>query len=319
MTAASRQDLVDWARDTIRAGSKSFGMASRLLPRRERENAWLLYAWCRTCDDITDGQELGHFQSGQSAVSADLRALTHRALHSDAPVPEAFAALREVARDAALPAAYLDEHLRGFDLDRAGWRPQTLLQLEEYCFYVAGAVGCLMAAIMGVPAQDADTLARASDLGIAFQLDNIARDLVDDARHGRCYIPADWLHSAGMAEADIAAPENRVALAQFARELNTLAQRYQASSLVGAARLAWRCRFAILAAGNIYAGIGEKVVRRGAGAWDSRTATDRSEKLIAVGRALLQALASPVDPGRAGLFNPGVGGAAGSGAKPQVA
>ena len=319
MTAASRQDLIEWARGTIRAGSKSFGMASRLLPRRERENAWLLYAWCRTCDDITDGQELGHFPAGLEMRSVDLRALTNRALDTDEPVPEAFAALREVAHDAALPVRYVDEHLRGFDLDQAGWRPQTLRELEEYCFCVAGAVGCLMAAIMGVAPRETDTLSRASDLGIAFQLNNIARDLVDDARQGRCYIPADWLRSAGIAEPDIAAPENRAALVRFARELNALAQRYQGSSLVGAARLPWRCRFAILAAGNIYAGIGNKVVWRGAHAWDSRTATDRSEKVMAAGKALMQTLRSPPDPGRAGLFDPGFRGSPGSRTKSQVA
>ena len=318
MSAEARSELVDWARETIAAGSKSFGMASRLLPRRERENAWLLYAWCRACDDITDGQELGFYLSAHPPVSTDLWEQTRRALRTDAAVPLAFASLREVHRDAGLPVRYIEDHLCGFDLDRAGWRPQTAEDLIGYCYHVAGTVGCLMARIMGISPQDADTLARASDLGIAFQLDNIARDIVEDARHGRCYIPADWLSGADIEEAALAEPEHRPKLADLARELRALATRYYGSARVGAARLPWRSRNAILAACNIYGAIGETVVRRGALAWDDRITTTRVDKLVAAGRAVVQGFGGVADPGRSGLFDQTAWHASRGSAKAQI-
>ncbi|MFX4967367.1 squalene/phytoene synthase family protein, partial [Acinetobacter baumannii] len=71
--------------------------------------------------------------------------------------------------------------------------PQTEQDLYRYCYHVAGAVGCMMALAMGVPADDDATLDRACDLGLAFQLANIARDVAEDARAGRCYLPQAWL------------------------------------------------------------------------------------------------------------------------------
>ena len=307
MSADNRAALVNWAEQTIARGSRSFGLASKLLPRRERENAWLLYAWCRACDDATDGQELGFATDGVAAGAAvgalDPDALTRAALSLDVAVPQAFAALREVHRDAGLPEVFIQDHLAGFALDRAGWRPRTADDLIGYCYHVAGAVGGMMAVIMGVPPGDADTLDRASDLGIAFQLDNIARDLAEDAGIGRCYVPADWLAAQGLAESTLALPEHRPALASIARQLNDLARRYRASAAVGAARLPWRCRLAILSAANIYGAIGDQVVARGASAWDSRVSTSGVTKLAAVVRALGQSFTAPADPGRVGLFN----------------
>lgn len=303
MNPVSQGELVHWANQTIARGSKSFGIASKLLPRRERENAWLLYAWCRACDDITDGQQLGFYGNGSRRVDIDLWELTRAAVHSQESVPKPFEALRRVRRDADLPIEFIEDHLRGFDLDRERWRPETLNDLVGYCFHVAGAVGLLMAVVMGVDPTDEDTLDRASDLGISFQLNNIVRDIVDDANENRCYIPADWLVREGMSGDSLAEREYRHQLAGFARELNGLACIYDASARIGAARLGWRCRLAVLAAANIYGAIGSKVVARGPAAWDSRTSTLVPEKLRAVAHACLQASGKVKDPGRKGLFN----------------
>ncbi len=96
------------ARETIKAGSKSFALASILFGRREREAAWRLYSWCRYCDDVVDGQRLGHGMSVEAAGAperlASLRRLTDTALETDQPVPPEFQALREVARAHAITA-----------------------------------------------------------------------------------------------------------------------------------------------------------------------------------------------------------------------
>jgi 15-cis-phytoene synthase len=303
MSTPARSDLVQWAASTIARGSKSFNSASKILPGRVRENAWLLYAWCRSCDDLTDEQELGFQRSDNPLEKPDLWDLTRRALAGEAGLPPAFLALAEVQRDAGLPVPFIEDHLRGFDLDLAGWRPQDSWDLQGYCYHVAGAVGGLMAALMGVDPSDEDTLARASDLGIAFQLNNIARDLVEDARAGRCYLPGDWLAARGLAEHDLAEADALPALAGFAGDLNDMARRHDASARVGAARLRPRCRLAILAAANIYGAIGTKVVTRGEQAWESRSFTTDGEKLRAAGRAVLAAFRAPEPVSRDGLFN----------------
>lgn len=190
--APSRDAIVATAQESIARGSKSFAAASRLFAPKTRERAWLLYAWCRACDDIADGQDHGHDMTGVSdgpARLAEISALTEAALAGIVVGDPAFDALRIFAAETALPPALARDLIAGFALDAQGWRPQTEQDLYLYCYHVAGAVGCMMALAMGVPADDEATLDRACDLGLAFQLANIARDVAEDARAGRCYLP----------------------------------------------------------------------------------------------------------------------------------
>ena len=301
--AHDRPALVAASGEIISKGSKSFRSASRLFDTTTRERSWLLYAWCRACDDLTDGQTLGHdAQAPEDPAAGQVRieALTQAALAGLPTGETAFDALGLVAAEVAIPSRTIDDHLRGFALDAKGWTPANEQEMLAYCYYVAGAVGSMMAAVMGVDPQDRDTLDRASDLGIAFQLANIARDIVPDARQGRIYLPRDWLEQAGLDPDDpasIAVPQSRAAVAQLAIRLVNLSRDYRRSARTGAARLPFRARLAVLAAANVYGAIGEKVVRRGAQAWDSRTIVSKGEKLFhfscALGQAMVPAAASP--------------------------
>lgn len=300
-----RPELVRAARDTIALGSQSFAAASKLFAPATRERAWLLYAWCRAADDLTDGQELGHAAQPActgGATQARLEALTAAALDSSAEVPLAFEALRQVAQETTMPRRFIDDHLAGFALDAADWRPQTTQDLLRYCYHVAGTVGCMMAVVMGVPAGDEDTLDRACDLGLAFQLANIARDVVPDAGVGRCYIPAAWLAESGLEEADLAMPEHRQAVAVLAQRLVAMAAGYRASARVGAARLPYRSRLAVLAADGIYGAIGEQVAALGPRAWDQRVRISGAGKLGLVAVAALRSLGSGGHASREGLW-----------------
>lgn len=302
-----RAALVLAARDTIAAGSQSFAAASKLFAWPVRERTWLLYAWCRAADDLTDGQELGHAVEASTAAvpqdtHAELERLTRLALHSAEPVPMAFAALRTVASETNLPPGLAADHLAGFALDAAGWRPDSQDDLLRYCYHVAGSVGCMMALVMGVDPADEDTLDRACDLGIAFQLANIARDVVPDAAAGRCYLPAQWLAQAGLTEAALADPAHRVTVADLARRLVTLAAAYRQSSRIGAARLPLRSRLAVLAADAIYGAIGERVAALGPAAWDQRVRIGAPGKLVCLGQATTRALATPRAAPRTGLW-----------------
>jgi 15-cis-phytoene synthase len=155
---------------------------------------------------------------------------------------------------------------------------------------------------MGVDPADEDTLHRAADLGIAFQLANIARDLVEDARVGRVYLPADWLEEEGLGHADLADPRHRSALARLAMRLATMAADYRRSARVGAARLPFRSRWAVLSASGIYGEIAVRAAALGPRAWDERITTGKAEKAALVMEAFWEAL-WPVRPApRQGLW-----------------
>jgi phytoene synthase len=300
-----RIGLVAAARDAIEQGSKSFRLASRLFDRETRERAWLLYAWCRACDDLTDGQTLGHGQSAPADPQqrlALLSSLTERALAGKNTGEAAFDALALVAAECAIPHALVRDHLAGFAMDSAGWRPADEADLLLYCYRVAGVVGCMMAVVMGVPPGERDTLDRASDLGISFQLANIARDIADDCRSGRCYVPAQWLTEAGVAPGEQTEERHAAAMATLAARLASLARAYEASARTGAARLPFRSRWAVLSAAGIYGAIGRKIAQRGTRALEERVVIRKRRKLAEVGRALALAGAGAPDADRNGLW-----------------
>ncbi|WP_265571370.1 phytoene/squalene synthase family protein [Sphingomicrobium nitratireducens] len=300
-----RARLVEEAQRIIAAGSKSFRFASQLFDRDTRERSWLLYSWCRACDDITDGQTLGHDAAPPPDPQARISFIEEKTAAALAGEPTGLApfdALALVAEETGIPPAVTRDHLAGFARDAAGWRPEKSEDLLSYCYQVAGAVGVMMAHVMGVEPDETDTLDRAADLGIAFQLANIARDLVEDAKVGRTYLPAQWLREEGLTEGELADPGHRPALARMARRLADLADTYRASSKVGAARLPFRSRWAVLAAARIYGRVAEQARELGERAWDSRIVVPKGEKAWLVLRAFGDAMAPARDVSRAGLW-----------------
>ncbi len=292
-----REDLVAEARRSIARGSKSFALASRLFDRGTKERAWLLYAWCRRCDDIADGQEFGS-RAGQSWEDAEnrfqaIRVLTRRALDGQPTADPAFDAFGQVAQEAGLTMQMADDVIEGFALDAAGWRPRSELDLMRYCYHVAGAVGMMMARIMGVPDDEEEMLDRAFDLGVAFQLANIVRDVCDDDAAGRCYLPQEWLAEADIPPGQHMKPMYRDKLVRLVARLVELAEQHEAAARLGVARLAFRQRWAVLSAANISMKLAQKVRERGAHAWDHRASTSLLEKLGAMFRGFMEALDDP--------------------------
>lgn len=272
----TREEIVAGAFEAIQRGSKSFRASSRLFDRQTRERAWLLYCWCRHCDDECDGQVGGQGSVRRGSVAA-LRIKTARVVAGDGADELPFLALAQLLKETKIPARYLEDHLQGFELDDAGWQPKTENDLLRYCYHVAGSVGCMMAIVMGIPPEDEVTLARASDLGIAFQLSNIARDLKEDQEQGRCYIPSDWLEDHRIPRGALMQHETQ--LLEIVRRLVALVDGYEASARRGVGSLPFRSRLAVLAAARIYGAIGRRVRDLGASAWDRRVAIGRTEKL----------------------------------------
>ncbi len=278
----SRAAIVATAQESIAGGSLSFAAASRLFRLDMRERAWLLYAWCRRCDDLADAQYLGHAASSEADAAerlALIREGTEAVLSGKRIGDPGFDALGVLNAELPLPRQLIDDVIAGFALDAEDWRPRSEADLLRYCYHVAGAVGCLMALVMGVDAEDEATLDRACDLGIGFQLANIARDVEADDRVGRCYLPLEWLCEMDIPPGQHMKPPFRSRLAVLVRRLAERAQAYEASGRAGTPKLPFRAAWAVLAAAGIYGAIGRKVAAAGEHAWDHRVRTGTLEKI----------------------------------------
>lgn len=286
-------DLETLAGQIIQSGSKSFAAAAKLFPPTERASSYLLYAWCRHCDDVIDGQELGFRTSEQhDPVRAlqQLRVETDKALSGEPMQDPIFVALQRVCAKHQIPKTYPLALLEGFAMDVDNTTYATLDETLTYCYHVAGVVGIMMSMIMG--AREAAVLDRANDLGLAFQLSNIARDVIDDAALGRVYLPGDWLKEQGVepTPAAVQDPANRDRVARVAQRLIAEAEKYYDSSKEGLPHLKLRSAWAIATAHSVYRKIGRRVVALGTGAWDKRVSTSKADKLGSVAQGAGTAL-----------------------------
>ncbi|MEY3959638.1 MAG: 15-cis-phytoene synthase [Paracoccaceae bacterium] len=290
-------------REAIRTGSLSFHAASRLLPARVRDPALALYAFCRLADDAVDDSN-----DKAPAVLAlrDRLDLVFEGRPRNAPADRAFAA---VVEDFDMPRALPDALLEGLAWDASARRYATLSELFAYCARVASAVGAMMCVLMRV--RDPDALARACDLGLAMQLTNIARDIGEDARAGRVYLPLDWLDEVGISvDALFANPQPDPRLQALARRLLAQAAVFYTRSEAGVPALPLTCRPGIYAARHVYDGIGGALARLGHDSVTYRARTTGRQKLGWLGLSVVRSGLSVVLPQPAVLHAP---------AQPEVA
>ena len=268
----------------IKQGSKSFALASRALPPALRDDASMLYAWCRYCDDVIDGQIMGHdqienYKEGQSERLERLRADTADTLNGNPPDNPIYVGLERVFKTHNIDHKHAFELLKGFEMDAEERVYKTIDDILDYSYHVAGVVGVMMANIMGV--RDAATLDRASDLGLAFQLTNIARDVIDDAKADRVFVPQNLLVAAGApTEAtELAKPEHWPAAHKAAVAQLDIAEQYYESAKVGIKELPFRCAWAISAALSVYREIGQRLREGGPQAWEGRVSASKGRKI----------------------------------------
>jgi phytoene synthase len=263
----------------LRNGSASFATAARLLPLRVRAPATVLYAFCREADDAID---LAPDATDRAVETLRERlARAYAGTPDDNPVDRAFA--KVVARE-RIPQALFDALLEGLQWDTDDKTYASLADLYAYAARVAGTVGAMMTVVMG--ARSTAALARACDLGVAMQLTNIARDVGEDARRGRIYLPLDWMREAGIeAHAWLERPVHTPALASVVARLLAAADALYTRAESGIALLPRDCRPAIGAARWIYADIGRAVREAGHDAMTRRAYVSRRRKLWLLARA----------------------------------
>ncbi|SLN32924.1 15-cis-phytoene synthase [Pseudooctadecabacter jejudonensis] len=280
---------LDHCREAIRTGSYSFHAASRLLPAAVRDPALVLYAFCRLADDEVD--EGDHKRRAVLSLQQRLDAI-YAGQPKDAPEDRAFAS---VVEEFEMPKALPDALLEGLAWDAQERRYADLSGVRSYSARVASAVGVMMCVLMRV--RDADALARACDLGVAMQLTNIARDIGEDARAGRIYLPLDWLEEAGMdVDAFLHTPEATPDVRRMARRLLAEAHRLYLRSEAGVPALPRPSRMGIYAARFIYGGIGTQVRRAGYDSISTRAHTSTAQKLGWMGQAIVRTGVSLITP-----------------------
>lgn len=278
--AGLRLEDLAYCTELLRVGSKSFASASRLLPARVRPQVTAFYAFCRVADDAIDDSD--DPAQALAVLHQRVDAIYEGRPHDD-PIDRAFA---WVVWTAAIPRPLVDALLEGFAWDVEECRYERIEETLAYSARVASVVGVVMTLIMGV--RERQTLARACDLGAAMQLTNIARDVGEDARRGRLYLPAQWLREEGVdpqafMRDPTPGPGVRRAIARLLSHADGLYARAQA----GIPALPRDCRPAIRAASLIYADIGRAIARRRHDAVTGRAYTSAARKLWLLARAWL--------------------------------
>ncbi|MGB0449431.1 MAG: phytoene/squalene synthase family protein [Porticoccaceae bacterium] len=260
------------AKQVLARHGKSFYWASLFLGTALADRAARLYQFCRFVDDLADG-DLPHRLDSLEDIRAGLSDPQHPAV---ATIPElgAFIAL---AKETNIPLDAAAELLDGMLRDQLPTAVETEAELLRYCHAVAGTVGLMMCRVLNCQHPRADSFA--IDLGIAMQLTNIARDVLEDARMDRRYLPASWFDSPLSPETIARGANNsHLPVAAAIDQLLVLAEQYYASALLGIHLLPWRSRFSIIVALRVYRQIGRQLKRGGLQWWRGRTVVSKTVK-----------------------------------------
>ena len=276
--------------EALRAAGSSFAAPIALLPVAKRRGTTALYAFCRRADDIVDDAADPATARQALAAFAGTVAEALDGGHADDPVVRALA---DTVRRFGVPRGSIDDVLDGVRMDLDRDRYETFAELEEYCRRVASAVGVAAIHIWGFT--DPAAVAVAHDVGLAFQLTNILRDVPEDLARGRIYLPAADFRAAGCTVDDLIAGRigagfSRLAAQECDRAAACFARGARLDRLLTTdGRMAWRAMF------GVYRRLFTAVRRAGPEIFTTRVRPGRARLLAA---AVTTTLLGPVDPWR---------------------
>jgi 15-cis-phytoene synthase len=188
---------LEYCKQKAAQSGSSFTVSFIFLPKMQREAMIALYAFCREVDDVVD--ECSDFSVAQTKLNWWKSEVAN--LYAGTPQHPVTKALQPFIGQFNLAQEHFLEIIDGMEMDLKFNRYEDFKQLQLYCYRVASVVGLLSASIFGF--KNRKTLKYAHDLGMAFQLTNIIRDVGEDARRGRIYLPLDELRKANVSEEDI--------------------------------------------------------------------------------------------------------------------
>ncbi len=274
-----------YAEVLTRQYARTFYFASALLPLAQRKHAYAIYAFCRTADSLVDEAEEGHTKEDIQARLSALRRFV-QAPHTFVPDYPWARAFQKTFSTLAIPAHLFLELLNGVEMDLYKSRYATFTELYLYCYRVAGVVGQMMCYVYGL--RDEASLSYAEKLGVAMQLTNILRDVGEDWRRGRLYIPEEALRRFGVSEAEIGSGQATSAYQALIRDQIEQARAYYREAAPGIARIpSAPVRLTTLVMARLYEGILDKLEKHPVQNLTQRTALSRSEKYLLTGQTFL--------------------------------
>ncbi len=274
-------DVVAASHEVMARHARSFRLASWFLAPGARDDAAILYAFCRAVDDAAD-------ESPDRETALARLAELERGLRGagEGEAPASARHVRELMLRRQMPIDAAFELLEGAQSDLDAVRIADDAALLRYAYLVAGTVGAMMCSLLG--ALEPRARAHAVDLGIAMQLTNICRDVREDAAMGRVYLPATRLVAAGTTPAAVLAGRAPpAAISQVVGDVLDLADRHYASADVGLRDLPGRSRLAVLVASRVYRAIGVRLRARGCDPMAGRVVVPPWSKAAWTGVALV--------------------------------
>lgn len=274
-------------RELARTHGKSFYFASWALPAGRRRATYALYAFCRTADDLVDRA----VDSPAEKVLADLQEMRRGVMAiftEEAPEGGLWPALADTIWRYRIPAQPFMDLLSGVEMDLTVTRYADFAELGGYCHKVASVVGQMMCHVFGY--RDVRALPYAEKMGLAMQLTNILRDVAEDLRLGRVYLPAEELAVFGLSERDLHEGVVDARFEAFMRFQIARARRLYAEAHAGIAMLSPLSRLTAHLMGRVYAGILTAIEARGYDVFTGRAHLTTRDKLRLMGRCLIQDL-----------------------------
>jgi len=290
-------------KDITKEYSKTFFLASKMLPPDQRRAVWAVYNWCRMTDELVDGP------ASQVTTLSDLAEwemkLQDAFLMSQGPLPTSEdwqqLSFADSIRRFNLSSRPYEDMIAGVSMDLAKNRYQSFEELKLYCYRVAGTVGLMMLPILNGQEASEELIASAMALGTAFQLTNILRDVGEDGRRGRIYLPLEDMRWFGVSEEDmLKASRGEIKGYHKTRQWEDFmefqiqrCESFYKTALEGIPLLSENCRFCVLVAWKVYGGILESIRRNGYDNFQRRAYVSKPKKasLVAAARREAQEMA----------------------------
>jgi phytoene synthase len=278
----------DLCRAITQKYAKTFYLGTMLMAPPKRTAIWAIYAWCRRTDELVDGLQSA-LTTPQTLIQWETQLEKTFAGHPTEP-PDV--ALADTARRFPLDIQPFRDMIAGMQMDLSRDRYRTFEELHLYCYRVAGTVGLMSAAVMGLDAADPDTVAAATEaaiaLGIAMQLTNILRDIGEDARRGRIYLPLDEMQSFNYNEGDLLAGVMDDRWVKLMAYQIQRAREFYAKAEQGIAALCRDAKWPVWTSLMLYRGILNAIEQNGYQVFENRAYVSTPKKLLVLPWAWLR-------------------------------
>lgn len=283
---AAIEAAFEYCRQITKRGSKTFYFGSLFLPYQKRRAMWAVYSFCRVTDDMVD--------NAREVLPEELRA---RLLHWEGELRQSFKGLVQpnlphmvawnyTARQYNIPATPPLELIEGVRMDLDKTRYANFDELRLYCYRVASTVGLMASEVIGY--SDPCALDYAVNLGIAMQLTNILRDIGEDSRNGRIYLPLDEMDEYGYSEAELLRGEINPSFIRLMQFQINRARAYYEQALPGIEYLDKDCRLSITIAARLYSRILDMIERNAYDVFNRRAYVPTIQKVRGLAGVWLQ-------------------------------